>query len=133
MASVTEIMQGLERRLETIPELNVYDIEAGQVTAPAAVIGLPTDVDYLRNFEPSYDLVFTVRVLVSQNIDFESQHALAAYMDKEGTHSIRYALALDERLENLVSFAILESAVPQEITYNGITYYGAVFTIRVSN
>ncbi|MGC5330992.1 hypothetical protein [Micromonospora sp. DT62] len=132
MATIEQIMDGIEARLATIPGLNVNDVTPGQITVPAAVVGLPTEVDYLRTFtDDNVDLSFNVMVLVSTAIEFAGQKALAGYLDKAGPSSILAALSADKTLGDLVDYCQLVSCSPQWIEFNGNAYYGAVFIVDV--
>lgn len=135
MATIVEIMDGIEARLATIPGLNTSDATPGQIATPAAVVGLPEEIDYLRTFtNDNVDLTFRIQLMVSTAADAAScQKALAAYMDNSGASSVLLAIEADETLGGLVDYCVLESCTPQPIAFNGNPYYGAVFAVRVSS
>lgn len=133
MATIKEIMAGLRTSLSTIDGLNVVEVTPGQITVPAAVVGLPGEVDYLRTFtDQNIDLVFNVWVVTSTAVDFAGQQMLAEYMDKQGLKSILAALGVDKTLGGVVDYAELVSCVPQMVDFNGVNYYGALFTVAVA-
>lgn len=134
MATIVEIMDAMEARLATIPCLNTSDVTPGQITTPAAVVGLPEEIDYLVSFsDTNTELNFSVMVMVAQGLDFEAQKFLAGFMDKSGANSIPAAFAADPKLGGVVDYCTLQRCTRQPINFNGIDYYGAVFTFEVAS
>lgn len=132
--TIVQIMDGIEARLDTISGLNVSDITPGQITTPAAVVGLPEQINYLDTFtDTNVELQFAVYVLTSTAIDFAGQKLLAGYLDKTGSSSVLAAINADPTLGGLVDYCVLETAQPQPIEFNEVRYYGAVLSVRVAS
>ncbi|MFC9088995.1 hypothetical protein [Nocardiopsis dassonvillei] len=138
MASVSAIRRGLATRLKTISGLLVYDFVRGSVTAPAAVIkpGVAgrEAVTFDKTFGRGSDaLVFVVLLLVAPASDQVSQDSLDAYMDGDGTKSVKAAIEGDETLGGLVSFAHVVSVREYGLVeWGGVQYLGAQFVVEVT-
>ncbi len=133
MASLQDIMQGVEVRLATIPGLRVGGTIPGQVNPPQAVVGVPPVDDYVTGLGgPRPTLAPTITVLTSSAIDRVGQLALAAYADSEGASSIPAAIAADPTLGGVVGGCQVRSFRPLGIDEVGVIgYFGGEFTLRV--
>lgn len=133
MATLVQIMQGIETRLLTIAGLHTNDISPGQITPPCAIVGVPAVPSYTQTLGPQgWEIFPTVTVLVSAAVTDAGQLALAAYADLSGTNSIPAAIAADKTLGSLVDYCLVESFRPlgnEEV--GNVGYYGGVFTLRV--
>ncbi len=131
MATVTQIVDGIETRLKTITGLNVTDYVPEQVNPPQAFVDPPDIPDYRRSFGASglLSIDLTVTILVSASY-VGHQKKLLPYIDKTGAQSVYAAIEADKTLgltdvECLVrSFRRLGL---QEVGLIG--YYGGVFQL----
>jgi len=135
MATLEQIMLGIEVRLATIPGLRTSDTVPGQVNPPQAIVGVPPVDNYvtsLGGIRPT--LAPTITILVSSAMDRVGQLALAAYADPSGAKSIPAAIAADDSLGGVVGKGGCQVSRfdPLGIEEVGlIGYYGGRFTLRV--
>ncbi|RZQ59834.1 hypothetical protein [Amycolatopsis suaedae] len=131
--SLTQIMDGIETRLKTIPGLRVTAYVADQINPPAAVVGVPDVPEYrLTMGRGRFELRFTVTVLVSAALDRVGQRALASYADVAGPNSVPAAIDGDRRLGGLVEECHITSFRVLGLDEVGqIGFYGGEFAVRV--
>lgn len=133
MASISDIMVGLENRLKTIPGLRASDYVPDQINPPVAVVGVPPIENYHQTMKRGTTVyVFAVTVIVSASLDRAGQRLLAEYVDPFGEKSIRKAIESERSLGGIVNDAVVDSFRPLGLEEVGaIPYYGGVFTVRV--
>lgn len=131
-ATAEQIMDGLATRLQTISGLRVTDYIPGQVTPPAAVIGVPGIQQYHGTMGNGV-VVWSpmVTVFTSTAWDRFGQNALAEYMSPTGAKSIRAAIEADRTLGGVVSDCVVMSAEAMSIQqFAAIGYYGGQWTLQ---
>jgi hypothetical protein len=134
LATLEQIMQGIETRLATIAGLRVSDTVPGQINPPQAIVGVPTVDQYVTGLNPHQrpTLAPTITVLVSSAVDRVGQLALAAYADPVGDRSIPAAIAADPSLGGIVGGCQVTRFDPLNYEEVGlIGYFGGRFTLRV--
>jgi hypothetical protein len=133
MATLTEIIDGIETRLQTITGLRTKNVSPGQITPPCAIVE-PPPIDYLITFDQGYwDINPTITVFTSASMDRAGQRALMGYADPSGSGSVYAAIAADQTLGGKVDFCAVQSFRPLGLEEVGILeYYGGVFTLHVS-
>lgn len=131
MASVSAIRDGIKTRLQTITGLRVHDIIPEDVQPPAAVVvpaGGAFDATMGRG---SDDMVFEIRLAVSDAVTRAAQDALDAYLAGSGASSIK--AAVDGNLGGAVHFARVAGWDGYgDVTIGGVSYYGVTFTVEVT-
>lgn len=131
MATVTQIVDGVETRLKTILGLNVTDYVPEQVNPPQAFVDVPGIPDYRKSFSPTglRTIDLTVTILVSAAY-VGHQKLLLPYIDKTGSQSVYAAIEADKTL-GLTNVECLVRSYQrlglQEVGLIG--YYGGVFTL----
>lgn len=134
MATIEQIMQGLETRLGTIAGLRVSDTVTPTISPPWAMVGLPADVDYhaAMGTNPLGTLAFQVWVFTSSAWDRTGQLKLAGYMNQNGATSIRAAIEADRTLGGVVDDCHVSRGRAVTVEEFGVIgYFGGVFTVPV--
>lgn len=134
MATITQVMQGIESRLKTIPGLRAEEFKPDQINPPQAIVGVPPIPDYRRSFGPTGQLIIepTVTILVSAALDRTGQLKLASYVDRTGAQSIFAAIEADKTLGGLDVECTVKSFDPLTSQQVGLFgYYGGIFRLAV--
>lgn len=131
MATVTQIVDGIEARLKTISGLNVTDYSPDAVNPPQAFVDPPDVPEYRSAFGTaglrSIDL--TVTILVSASY-VGHQKKLLPYIDKTGASSVYAAIEADTTLGLTNVQCIVRSFRKLGLQEVGaIGYYGGLFTL----
>lgn len=132
MATIAEIMEGIETRLKTIPDLRVSSYVADQINPPQAIVGVPPVPDYRIAFGGVGELRIepTITILVSAALDRVGQAKLATYVDKTGAQSVFAAIEADKTLGLTNVDCAVKSFQPLGLQDVGVIgYYGGVFTL----
>ncbi|MGH7426554.1 MAG: hypothetical protein ACREJP_10380, partial [Candidatus Methylomirabilales bacterium] len=88
--NLNTVMDGLGIRLATITGLRVFDFAAEAVSPPAAIVGMPTEVDFdFTKGRGSDRVVIPITVLVGRVSDRAARDDLSAYVAGTGTKSIK--------------------------------------------
>lgn len=99
MATVAQLITGLETRLATIEGLRVTGFHADKVSVPAGAVGLPDSIDYDTTMARGIDsYVFTIRIYVTRAEDRNSQATLGTYLSPTGAMSVKAAVEGDRTL-----------------------------------
>lgn len=128
------IRAGLATRLATISGLNTYANPPGSITAPAAVVLM--DGDFINYHTAmggdTFDLQFTVRLLVARTLDSLSQANLDAYLAPTGASSIK--AAIEGGSVSGCDYATVARARGYGGTYlvGEVPYFGCEFVVEVS-
>ena len=131
--TISQIMEGIETRLETIPGLRTAEYVPDQVNPPQAVVDFPGEIDFhvtakhgLFTFEAQ------VIILVSKTVDRAGTAALATYASITGTNSIHAAIEGDSTLGGIVDDCYVRSfrRLGQE-EIDGLGFFGGVFMLPV--
>lgn len=131
MATVQQVMEGIEARLLTIEGLRVAPYAPDSINPPQAIVGVPP-VDYRLSFGDSGELQInpTITILVSAALDRVGQMKLASYVNKTGDQSVYAAIEADKTL-GLANVECLvrsfQSLGMQDVGVLG--YYGGVFQL----
>lgn len=132
MATVTQIVEGIETRLKTIQGLNVTDYVPEQVNPPQAFVDVP-EIDYRMSFSPTglRSIKLTVTILVSASY-VGHQKKLLPYIDQTGASSVFAAIEADKTLglpdvECVVGPGPYQRLGLQDVGLIG--YYGGVFQL----
>lgn len=124
------LMDALGVALATIPGLRVQDYPASSISPPAAVVGLPSILEYDATMGRGFDhVVVPVTLLVGMASDRSARDALSAYLAGTGASSVK--AALDGKLSGAVSSARVMGASVDVITLAGNDYLGATFDVDI--
>lgn len=132
MATIQQVMEGIEARLETIEGLRVSAYAADQINPPQAIVGVPPIPQYRLSFSPTglQRIEPTITILVSAALDRVGQMALAGYVDKTGPTSVFAAIEADKTLGGLpveCTVTSFQSLGLQDV--GALGYYGGVFQL----
>lgn len=128
------VMDGLGVRLATITGLRPFDYPADELTPPAAVVGLPTEVPYDNTKSRGQDrATFPVFVVVGGAFSRATRDALGPYLAGAGAQSIKAAIEGDRTLGGACATLHVHNARTDGsgITVNGVRYTGAIFEVEV--
>lgn len=133
MATLQQVMQGIETALLTIDGLRGSDTSPDQIVPPWFFVGVPPVPSYHTSFAgPRPTLEPTITVLVSAAVSRAGQLKLAGYADPTGDQSIPAAIAADRTLGGLVNDCQITRFDPLGIEdVAAIGYWGGRFTCRV--
>lgn len=132
MATIRDVLLGIETRLQTIDGLRVTEYVPGQVNPPQAFPGVPPIERYHQTMGRRLDIAPTVTVLVSAAVDRVGQLLLADFADLEGPKSVAAAIEADRSLGGVVGDCSVTSFQPLGLEEVGVLgYYGGVWTLRV--
>lgn len=133
MATIAQIMSGLETRLGTISGLRVSDTLEGEISPPWAMIGVPPVPNFHATMgRARFEVEPTISVFTSKGWDRTGQLKLAGYADPTGPTSIIAAVEADKTLGGVVEDCIVVSFRPIDIEeFGAIGYFGGVFTTRI--
>ncbi|HEY5986996.1 MAG TPA: hypothetical protein VIV12_11570 [Streptosporangiaceae bacterium] len=131
--TLLEVMQGLETRLATISGLQVSDTVPGEITPPAAMVGVPAIDNYHATMQRGrFQLSGQLWVFTSAAVDRVGQEALAEYANPTGTKSVITAVYGDKTLGDKVEDTIIRTFRPLGMEEVGeIGYFGGVFEWEV--
>jgi hypothetical protein len=126
-----DVMEELAAALGTIPGLRATPFPTMKPNVPQGMVMYPTRIDYDQTFGRGMDsMEIPVVVVVGITTDLSTRKALSFYCDGKGAKSVKAALevrtytAMDE--VQVVSVEFLE------VTYNGIPYLAAEFTLNIA-
>jgi hypothetical protein len=121
-------MDQLGVTLATITGLRVFDFPPDTVSAPAAVVGWPSEITYDSTMQRGADeAVFEVHVLVGRVSDRSARDALAAYLDGSGSKSVKVAIEAG----TVGDSARVRSAAVSVMTVSGMEFLAATFDVHV--
>jgi hypothetical protein len=134
MATLEQIIQAIETRLQTISGLRTNDITPGQVAPPWAIVGVPPIPSYHATFGVGgkWRIEPTVTVGTSSSMDRAGQQKLLALADRSGSSSIFAAIEADRTLGGTVEDCVVDSFRPLNLVEVGeVGYFGGIFDLRV--
>lgn len=131
--TILQVMQGLETRLATISGLQVSDTVPGEITPPAAMVGVPAIDNYHATMQRGrFQLSGQLWVFTSAAVDRVGQEALAGYANPTGTGSVIAAVYGDRTLGGVVEDTVIRTFRPLGMEEVGeIGYFGGVFEWEV--
>lgn len=136
-ATLLQIMQGIETRLNTVTKLRATDT-APDFTDPVttggfAIVGVPP-FDYRTTFgRAKYQIDFTITVLTSAAVSRVGQALLAGFADPTGAGSVVVAIEADPTLGGIVDTCWLTTFRPLGLEEVGVIgYYGGLFSGHIA-
>lgn len=129
--NLSYVRNGLKNRLSTVSGIRAYDTVPDAINTPAAIVTVES-MEYDRAMGRGLDeLTLTIVVLTGTISERTAQNKLDSYISN-GTTSMKAAIEGDKTLGGNAADARVESAQNYgSYTYNGITYLGVSFTVRV--
>jgi hypothetical protein len=132
--NVQEVMDEIGAKLDTITGLRVFAYAPDDVPVPAAIVGLPEDIQFDQTYgRGSDEMDVPVWVLVAVNADRSSSKELAAYLNGSGSKSVK--TKLDSKANNTYTKCDTVRVTRAEtgpIPYAGAIYLGAEFTVHIT-
>lgn len=90
---VKDVMDELAARLDTIAGLNVLKFPAGTINAPAAVVGLPSEIVFDAAYGRGADkMTIPVLLLFGRPDTLSARDAFSAYASGSGPKSVKAVL-----------------------------------------
>jgi hypothetical protein len=131
-ATLTQMADGLESRLGTIPGLRVFDHVPDAFAVPCAFV-MPETVNYWGAFAGGdAETIWTVTVVVGRTANRAAQKNLYEFVSYSGVNSIRAAIEGDRTLGGKVQTCLVESASNMRILSQADADYLAVdFRCRI--
>jgi hypothetical protein len=129
---IAATMDEIGTKLKLIYGLNVKAWNALSVTAPAAVIQLPTEIDYQIDYgRGGFSAKTKIHILVGKLSDQNSRDVLDKYLDTSGDHSVyrRVDSGNDNKYATCDAVTV-ESAEVITFEVAGVDYLDAVFSIE---
>lgn len=128
---LTDILEAIAGRLETIVGLRVFDHVPSALEPPAAVVQLPRSIEFDLTAGRGGDTYNLVVLLLAAKADARAAHLnLAKYLDAAGPSSIKETL--DGDLGGAVDTArVTRASDVGSYTFAGMEYLGAEFHIEV--
>lgn len=129
---IEDVMDELGRALGTVSGLRVNSYDEDEITPPAALISLPTNVKFDETYGRGADVMtLVVTLLVSRNGSGRTRRgAIAPYADGVGPKSIKKAL--ERHQYRACDFAVVTSAEFANVKMNEATYLGVIFTVNIA-
>jgi len=128
---IDDVLEDIASRLETITDLRVLAYEADDINCPAAMLSLPTTIDYMGTYQHGMDtLDLTVLILVSDVDDRRRRKEITRYADGHGDRSIKEVL--ESGKYNTFDFIVVKSSGFDVIPIGRTKYLACKFSTRVS-
>ena len=84
------VLDDIGARLNLIKGLHVHNFESDDINVPAAMLGLPNNIDYSRTYARGMDaLDLEAYILVSSTEDRVRRNLITPYGDGAGQYSIK--------------------------------------------
>lgn len=127
------VMDAIGTRLVGVTGLRVSDYAADSVSPPAAIVALPSEVEYDVTMGRGADrVVIPVTILVGKVSDRASRDQLAQYVAGAGALSVKAAIeGTDPTLGGVAQTVRVTSARIDVVTIAAIDYLGASFDVEV--
>lgn len=127
---INSTMDALGTALGTISGLRVFDYATDTANPPAAVVGIPIELDYDFTKGRGTDrVVYPVTVIVGQVSARSARDALGAYLAGTGSSSVK--AAVDGNLGGTAHTVRVMSARVEPVQLSGVDYLAAVFDVEV--
>ena len=132
MASIEDVILGIENALQEIDGLRTHAHIPDTIDPPAAAVTFEEcDFDSTLS-RGSDDLVFLVHIFTSAADAKSGQRKLYDYIDGSGGKSVKAAIDADSTLGGIAMYAVVERAEDfGKVTVADIPFYGVKFTVRV--
>jgi hypothetical protein len=133
--NLADVMAEIGAKLGAIDKLNVFPYQADKVTPPAAIVGLPEQINYDLTYGRGSDRMPAVPVflLVGKLSDRSSHKELAAYADGSGPRSIKATLdSTDANQYTSCSTVTVTSCEFDTYTSAGVQLLGAQFSVDIT-
>jgi hypothetical protein len=128
---LTDVMDAVGAALETITDLRVRPYTEQRMTPPAAMVTLPTRIDYDETYGRGSDAILLPVIVFVGRVDAgSSARALGAYVDGSGARSIKQAIESHDAA-GAYDFAHVQDAQFLVMSVAGIELLTATFRVRI--
>jgi hypothetical protein len=130
--NVTAVMEELATACDTIEGLRVVPFDQVALTPPAALLSLPSNIDYDQSYGRGMDrLTLNLHVLVSQiGGGRTNTKAVSVYADGTGPKSVKKVL--ERHAYTSCDTVQVRRAEFLRVSMNGNIYLGVVFTLDIT-
>lgn len=130
---LTAVMDAIGARLVGVTGLRVYDYAADAAAPPAAIVSLPSSVEYDSTAGRGVDrIVIPVTVLVGKVSERAARDKLGAYIAGEGASSIKSAIeGAGGNLGGVAQTVRVTGSTVDVVTIGAVEYLGASFDVEV--
>jgi len=130
--TLSDLRNGLADRLKTIPGLRVSALVPEQINPPMAVI-TRSSVNYHRDMRGgTTEWTMQVQLLAGRMADQQAQRTIDAWLDWDGTSSVRAAIEADRTLGGAAQTCIVTDAESlTSIQVGDSEYLGVIFNVTV--
>jgi hypothetical protein len=128
---LTDVMDAVATRLDTIAGLRVFEWPQGSVTPPAAVVSYPETYTYDETYGRGMDrMTLPVIVVVGRPTDRSTRDRLGGYVNGTGAASVKSVLQSGTYTAfHTVRVVGVEFDV---VTIGGTDYMGALFSLDIA-
>lgn len=113
-----------------VPELNVYPRVVANIVFPALVAYPPDEIGYGQTFDDDEDVLFVVRLYVTQKQNGDDQKQLNRYISRNGPTSVVQVLRENPRLGGAVAdVRVVQAANYGNWPVGSLTYLGVELRI----
>lgn len=130
---LSDVMDDIARRLDTIQDLRTYDFPPDKIEVPAAVVSYPENYTYDKTYQRGADrMTLPVVAVVGRASDRASRDLLSVYVDGDGPSSFKRVLESKD-LPAYTSFHSLRvgEAEFDVIRIGGVDFVAAVFDLDI--
>lgn len=129
---IENVMDELGSALRTVNGLRVHPYDEERITPPAALISLPTNVDYDQTYGRGSDVMnLLVTLLVSQAGGARTgRGAIAPYADGSGPKSIKKVL--ERHSYTSCDSVVVASSEFARIKFSEIVFLGVIFRVEIT-
>lgn len=126
---VSDVMDDVARRLDTIPGLRAYEFPPDKIEVPAAVVSYPEDYRYDGTYQRGADrMTLPVVAVVGRASDRSSRDLLSVYVDGDGPSSFKRVL----ESKDLPPYTAFHSIRVMQVEFDvvriaGVDYVAALF------
>lgn len=128
--NISDVMQEIAARLDTISGLTVHSYPAYRVSPPAAIVTFPSEYGYDETYARGADrLVLPVVLLVGSVDDRTTRDRIGKYADGSGPDSVKQVIESG----SYTTFDTLRvtDVVFDRVTVGGDEYVSATFNIEI--
>jgi hypothetical protein len=128
---LVDVMDAIGAALDTITDLRVRPYTEQRVTPPAAMVTLPTRIDYDETMGRGSDQYLLPVIVFVGRVDAGSSHrALGAYVDGTGSKSVKKAIETHDP-QGAYDFAHVQDVQFVVMAVAGIELLTATFRVRI--
>lgn len=129
--NIAEVRREIGAALATIVDLNINTDATGTVSAPAAIVGLPSEVVYDGTYRRGMDkATVPVLLLLARPYESDTGDAMGDYLSGAGPRSVKQAV--EAGTYRACDTVVVTRAGMDIVTVGGIDYLSAEFDLDVA-